>query len=133
MAHGNDNHTSEQAAEVISQLWLDAMLPAREAFVQRLFGVFIREEPKRVASIRDAVTHKDLDRIRYLAHSLKGAAATMGCEQVRRICLEMEAAAEDHNLQAVENSLDRLEQKMDRVYTRMKDMLEKMAQEDAGA
>ncbi|MFW5837620.1 MAG: Hpt domain-containing protein [Desulfovibrionaceae bacterium] len=133
MAHGNDNHTSEQAAEVISQLWLDAMLPAREAFVQRLFGVFIREEPKRVASIRDAVTHKDLDRIRYLAHSLKGAAATMGCEQVRRTCLEMEAAAEDHNLHEVKNSLDRLEQKMDCVYAKMNDLLKMMNRDDAGA
>jgi HPt (histidine-containing phosphotransfer) domain-containing protein len=128
-----DNAPNQQAPEpeVISRQWLDAMLPSREAFVRRLFTVFIQEEPKRVASIKDALDRQDLERIRYLAHSLKGAAATIGCEQVRRTCLDLEKSAATKDLHRARELLSQLESEMECVYDRMKELLDQMNRDPA--
>jgi HPt (histidine-containing phosphotransfer) domain-containing protein len=122
----NPDTLHDEIAGVISQTWLDAMLPAREAFVRRLFSVFIREEPKRVESLEEAIRNGDIDGVRYFAHSLKGAAATLGCEQVQKVCLEIENAAKQKDLTTAANLLEKLELEMDRVYRAMENLIQTM-------
>lgn len=75
--------------------WLTRMRTTKPDFLRRLFEVFLAEEPKRVASLRKAISQGDTEMIRYLAHSLKGAAATLGMERVRDACRELEFAARE--------------------------------------
>ena len=80
-------------------------MQGKEAFLKRLFTVFLQHEPTRVAELRSALEHDDLPKVRYLAHSLKGSAATMGADGLKDCCLALEKSAErgEHNL-----SLDRM-------------------------
>jgi HPt (histidine-containing phosphotransfer) domain-containing protein len=116
----------DQVDGVISQTWLNTMLPSRQAFVRRLFSVFIREEPKRVENLKDAIQNEDIERIRYFAHSLKGAAATLGCEAVQKACLEIENAAKQNDLANAPKLLEKLELEMDRVYRAMEHLIQGM-------
>lgn len=80
---------------VINAEWLSRMREKKPEFLRRLFGVFLEEEPKRLAQLAQAVAAGDMEQTRYLAHSLKGAAATMGLERLRDASRELEFAAKE--------------------------------------
>ncbi|MEF2145908.1 MAG: Hpt domain-containing protein [Desulfovibrionaceae bacterium] len=106
----------------ISPAWFEKM-QGKEAFVQRLFEVFLREEPQRVNKIKAAVKGADLAQVKFLAHSLKGAAATMGAEPLRDCCLRLELAAKSNDpLQSAE-AMSCLEREIGRVYTCMRERM----------
>ncbi len=77
----------------IRQTFLQSM-QGKEAFLKRLFTVFLQHEPGRVADLRHALEKDDLPKVRYLAHSLKGSAATMGADGLKDRCLDLEKSAE---------------------------------------
>ncbi|MGE4293258.1 MAG: Hpt domain-containing protein [Desulfovibrio sp.] len=106
----------------ISKAWFEKM-QGKESFVTRLFSVFLREEPLRVTKIHTAVQDRDLEQVKYLAHSLKGAAATMGAEPLRDTCLELEMAAKDNDEAASTLALEHLDTEIRRVYELMQDWL----------
>ncbi len=74
--------------DVINKNWLDSMASTKKEFLTKLFSVFLRDEPARVLKIREALESEQMDELKYLAHSLKGAAATMGADRVRDACLK---------------------------------------------
>lgn len=79
--------------EVIDSKFL-ASMSTKQPFLKRMFTVFISQEPKRIQEIKDALKSQDVERLRHLAHALKGGAATMGVERVRDCCLELEKRLE---------------------------------------
>lgn len=107
-------------AQPISQAWMDEMAVRRPALVARMFGVFLEEEPKRLADVRTALTQGDAERLRFLVHSLKGAAAALGAERLRDCCLALELAAKEGNLAAAPQRLAELEAEMERVFAFMR-------------
>lgn len=109
----------------ISQAWLDKM-NGKDTFVQRLFTVFVTEEPKRMETIRAALEDRDTAQMAYLTHSLKGAAATMGAEGLRQCALELELAGKAGNLEESRACFDRLHREIERVYVFMREFLERM-------
>lgn len=106
----------------ICKQWMDKM-EGKDAFVQRLFSVFIAEEPKRVEQIRTALAERDTDQLAYLTHSLKGSAATMGAEQLRESCLALELAAREGDVARSDACFEELEERIDEVYAFMKSRL----------
>lgn len=106
----------------ISKAWFEKM-QGKESFVSRLFIVFLREEPLRVAKIHTAVETGDLEQVKYLAHSLKGAAATMGAEPLRETCLELELAAKSNDKAGSDEALRHMDEQVARVYDVMQDWL----------
>jgi HPt (histidine-containing phosphotransfer) domain-containing protein len=79
----------------INEEWLARMRTTKPEFLARLFTVFLEDEPKRITTLGDAVRRGDLEMVRYLAHSIKGAAATLGMEPLRDAARELEHAARD--------------------------------------
>jgi len=69
------------------------MQTEKSAFLGRLFEVFLQDEPARMEALATAVNTRDLKQVAYLAHSLKGAAATMAMERLRDACRGLEFAA----------------------------------------
>ncbi|SKA80329.1 Hpt domain-containing protein [Paucidesulfovibrio gracilis DSM 16080] len=108
--------------EPISKPWFDKM-KGKEAFITRLFTVFLREEPQRVAKIRTAMESRQLGEVTYLAHSLKGAAATLGAEPLHEACLQLELAAKSEDEGQSVEALRQLDEQIERVYERMQDWL----------
>lgn len=110
--------------EVIDSKFLESMA-TKQAFLKRMFTVFISQEPKRIAEIRDALSSQDVERLRHLAHSLKGGAATMGVERVRECCLLLENASKANDLDAAEDHFDCLQTEIRDAYAFMFNYLAK--------
>lgn len=101
--------------EVIDSRFLESMA-GKQPFLKRMFTVFISQEPKRIQEIKDALKEQDVERLRHLAHALKGGAATMGVERVRDCCLLLENASKDADMSAAQNHLSCLESEMRNAY-----------------
>jgi histidine phosphotransfer protein HptB len=100
--------------------WLERMRATKPMFLRALFGNFLDEEPKRLAALSEAVAKADMEQVRYLAHSLKGAAATLGMERLRDVCRELEFAAKDSVTDAFPAHLGRIDQEMSAVFAVMR-------------
>jgi HPt (histidine-containing phosphotransfer) domain-containing protein len=101
--------------EVIDSKFLESMAD-RRPFMKRMFTVFISQEPKRIQSIKDALSSGDVETLRHLAHSLKGGAATIGVERVRECCLQLENACKTGDLDKAMALMDDLEEEMRNAY-----------------
>ena len=88
----------------------------KRPFMKRMFTVFISQEPKRIQQIKDALASGDVEKLRHLAHSLKGGAATIGVERVRECCLELENACKAGDLDKALATMDNLEAEMRHAY-----------------
>lgn len=108
--------------QVIDNAFLEAMA-GKQSFLKRMFTVFISQEPKRVQEIRDALQSGDVERLRHLAHALKGGAATMGAERVRECCLNIEHASKAQDMELAKQHFDQLEKEMRSAYASMYDYL----------
>jgi HPt (histidine-containing phosphotransfer) domain-containing protein len=103
----------------INPVWLADMRARKPDFLRRLFDVFREDEPKRMAALEAAVAVPDLEQTRYLAHSLKGAAATLGMEPLRDACRGLEFAAKDEDTAGLPAALALVRREMERVYAEM--------------
>jgi len=107
----------------IDEQWLARMRAAKPDFLRRLFEMFLEEEPKRIAALTQAVAAADLEQVRYLAHSMKGAAATMGMERLRDACRELELAAKADDMSALKAGLKPVTQEFGSVLTLIRQVL----------
>lgn len=110
-------------APPINPEWLARMQRDKPAFLRELFAMFLAEEPKRLAAIAAAVAAGDIEQVRHLAHSLKGAAATLGMEPLRDACREMEFAARDGRADALGAALASTRARMDEVFGVMREAM----------
>ena len=104
--------------EIVDSKFLESM-NGKRPFLKRMFTVFISQEPKRIMEIKDALNSHDVERLRHLAHSLKGGAATIGVERVRECCLNLENASKAKDLDAALAHMDELEAEMRHAYAFM--------------
>ena len=100
--------------------WLARMRGTRPDFLKTLFEVFLADEPQRLAALGEAVAKADLEQVRYLAHSIKGAAATLGMERLRDAAREMELAAKDGQAEALAVQYARVRVEVEAVFEVMR-------------
>jgi len=81
------------------------------------------DEPLRVTKIAEAINAGDLDVVRYLTHSLKGAAATLGMERVRDACRALELAAKEGEREHLLESQQLIAAEMESVYARINETM----------
>ncbi len=110
--------------EIINKEWLESMASTKKEFLKKLFAVFLRDEPARVIQIREALEDGKMDDLKYLAHSLKGAAATMGADKVRDACLHLEHSARDGNTEQAYKDILVIEDEMKSVYKFMTEFIQ---------
>lgn len=63
------------------------------AFLTEVFETFMRETPQRIAAMHEAVAAEDVDRLKKIAHTLKGACSNLGAEPMVHICSRLESIA----------------------------------------
>jgi HPt (histidine-containing phosphotransfer) domain-containing protein len=107
----------EAASSLIGQG--DAVVFDRAGVMQRLEGdrelakvvmeVFLDDLPRQLECLRDLVASGDAQGTGRQAHSIKGAAANVGGERMRRVAMEMERAADAGNLTGVKTRMDKLQ------------------------
>jgi signal transduction histidine kinase/CheY-like chemotaxis protein len=80
-------------------VWSELLGKARGniGFLMKLFTAFVAEQPQTLETIREAVARADYGQLAFLAHGLKGAAATMCAPRLRDASYELERAAKDND------------------------------------
>ncbi len=102
-------------SDVIDKEWLERMASTRKDFVKRMFTVFVAEEPKRLEKVKAALEQNDFSELKFLAHSIKGAASTLGAEPARASAAALECAARDANLSGSQACCRQLDAELERL------------------
>jgi HPt (histidine-containing phosphotransfer) domain-containing protein len=104
----------------INEAWLLRMRTTKPKFLASLFEVFLADEPTRMSNLGDAVCSGDLEMVRYLAHSIKGAAATLGMERLCDASRELEHAAKAGQAEALAQQYTAMLEEMEKVFEIMR-------------
>ncbi|MBF0531051.1 MAG: Hpt domain-containing protein [Deltaproteobacteria bacterium] len=80
-----------------------------------LFSYFRDELPKRMADINTAIEIGDLNKLSYLAHSFKGAAATVCAAEIADCSAKLHQAACEDDLERARLYVQELGPALDRV------------------
>jgi HPt (histidine-containing phosphotransfer) domain-containing protein len=86
---------TEPTRPVLNQATLDrlrdmALLSRESRLVARLTDLFIEDTDARLVAMRSAVERGEDDALRALAHTMRGAAATLGASEMVELCSELE-------------------------------------------
>ena len=114
---------STDESNIMDPQWFDKMASTRRDFLGRMFEVFVRDEPARLNDLKAAVAAGDLRRISFLAHSLKGATATLGAGPARDAASALDQAARAGDRETCERTHRILEHEMARLLSFMRDHL----------
>lgn len=129
VGNGNRPHQPESNPETTSEPgvldWNELLSKARgnTGFLMKLFTAFVAEQPVHLEAMREALAMADCDHLAFLAHSLKGAAATMCAPLLREACLDLERAAKDCQLDQAVAAFPAMEEAMGDVLTAMRGKL----------
>jgi HPt (histidine-containing phosphotransfer) domain-containing protein len=83
---------------------LERMMGDQE-LVWMVIEAFLDDGPGQIQELEGFLRSRDLDGTRRQAHSIKGAAATVGAERLRKMAFAMEQAADAGNLEPVEAAM----------------------------
>lgn len=100
--------------------WLARMRSTRPDFLKTLFEVFLADEPQRLAALGEAVAKADLELVRFLGHSIKGAAATLGMERLCDAARALEHAAKAGQGQALAKQFALVQAELEAVFAVMR-------------
>jgi len=78
-----------------------------------VFEAFRPDFPKQISDLKQAVESADVSTATRVVHSIKGAAANIGAEQIRSLAYVMEKAGEKGDLQMIQDKIPKLEQLFD--------------------
>ncbi len=84
-------------------------------FLNRAIGCFLRDTPKRLVVVRDAVGQGNARALEQAAHSLKGSCSNIGARQMVALCLALEERGRAGSVKGAETLLAPLENAFDRV------------------
>jgi hypothetical protein len=84
--------------------------------IVELIDLYIKDAPRRLALMREALATGNWLSLKREAHSLRGSSGNLGILRVGPICDELESAASSDQSSAVELLLDGLEQELERVF-----------------
>ena len=76
---------------------------------RELIDLFLAEMESGLASMRKALAEGNAAELAQLAHSLKGASASMGAGSLASLCRTLEETAKNIRLQGAEGQLDQIE------------------------
>jgi HPt (histidine-containing phosphotransfer) domain-containing protein len=80
-----------------------------EELANRVIEAFLADVPRQIQALKNLLAQGDADGSGCLAHSIKGAAASVGGEFLTKVALRMEKSADAGDLGAVNESMAELE------------------------
>lgn len=119
--------------ETLDYPWLLDKARGNKDFLARLFNAFVSDQPKSLAAVEEALLGNDLERLGFLAHSLKGAAATMGAGELRAACLALEKSSKAGDETQANQDYLTIKQAMNAVVEAMKSHLKEEGREPVTA
>jgi HPt (histidine-containing phosphotransfer) domain-containing protein len=90
-----------------------ALMEGDRDLLQELIGVFLEDAPLRIEGVRRALADGDADALYKAAHALKGSAGNFGAPNVVGRATQLEALAQQHDLEAAATQFTSLVADMD--------------------
>ena len=87
-------------------------LGGAEDLLDELLELLLKQTTTDLPQIAQAVEQGDADRLERLAHSLKGAAASLSAERVRQAASDLESIGRDGDMSGAQPALALLEQEV---------------------
>ena len=127
-------HSDKHAAAPHSDTAADTSTPIfdREGFLDRLMGdaemaktvieVFLCDIPAQIESLKQSLQDADIETAERIAHTIKGAAASVGGEVLRELAAEIEQACKNNALDHVDDRVSELARRFDA----LKDIMENL-------
>lgn len=89
--------TSPQTGEIELDWNLLMERVGSEELVDEIIPIFIKDNSERMKMLTQAMANSDDKEIKFYAHSLKGASATIGAAAIAELAKQLETAARDLN------------------------------------
>jgi HPt (histidine-containing phosphotransfer) domain-containing protein len=88
------------------------MLGGDMDLLREVVEMFLTDLPNKLEELRTGIAQSDPDKVRRVAHSLKGAAANIAAEDVRSSAFEIEQLASNGDLDSVVTRVPELERRI---------------------
>lgn len=92
--------------------FMERMMGDRE-LARRLRSIFIKNMPKLLEDLKEAINKKEIDSVYSYAHSIKGSAANMGGLAMSTVALEIETSARSGKIEESDILLNELEKQFE--------------------
>jgi PAS domain S-box-containing protein len=102
---------ADESANVFDTAGMLARLMGDTELAAEVMAGFIEDAPHQIRLLAASVQSRDITAAKRHAHSIKGAAANIGGERLRKLAAEMEQSAAAGDLDTLVHNLDRLEQR----------------------
>jgi HPt (histidine-containing phosphotransfer) domain-containing protein len=112
--------TAESETVVFDCASVLSRLEGDNELAQVVFAVFLEDLPRQIQALQDLVDSGDTAGCARQAHSIRGAAASVGGERLRGVALTMEEAGDSGNLQFVAARMNDLHLEFSRLRDAMK-------------
>ena len=103
------NETLIKTHSIFDDQFLLNQLSGNSDLVISILRKFVVSMKKQVKNIHTAIEEKDIEEVIATGHKLKGAAVTIGCNQLSEIAAEIEMAGVENNIKKAEVILPQLQ------------------------
>jgi len=86
-----------------------------EKMANEILGEFLKDVPRKLIALKEALENGDAPLVQLHAHTIKGASANMGGEALSETAFEIEKAGKAGDLETVKACMPRLEAQLDRL------------------
>ncbi len=119
LASGETPSQNEQQVdeEVIDWAELAARVSDDTELIEKMLTVFLDTSTERIASLEKVIVSGTSEDVRSLAHSLKGAAVSMGAKPMAETALQLEMAARQEDLSMFEQLLEDIKKEFSKFKT----------------
>jgi signal transduction histidine kinase/DNA-binding response OmpR family regulator/sensor domain CHASE-containing protein len=100
---------------------LMTIVGGEKELMRDLGRIFRQDYPKQIEALREAIRQWDKRRIEHIAHSLRGALATIGATTARSLAYELESMGQTSQLERVQSVFHKLEAELGRLVTFLDD------------
>jgi len=80
-----------------------------------VLGIFLKDVPRKLDSLRESLERNDREGIRIAAHSMKGASANIAAERVRGVAYQLEQMALTGHIEQIREKIETLEAELERL------------------
>lgn len=112
--------TSKTVLQVSSEIWdqqrFSDRLNARRDLMALVIKAFLEDTPKQIELLQIAINDDKIDKVREVAHSIKGSASNINAVQLADIAKQIEMAAIEQNINTVASLWDTLRSTADELY-----------------
>ena len=123
------NATKEYAgmagSRVLNEEWLLEKARGNREFLKKLFTVFVDQQPQKIEEMRQALANGDLNEVTFMAHTLKGGAATMGAEVLKDRAYEVEKASKAGDADQAEREIEALAGELEETMQAMREFVDR--------